>query len=390
MIVGTMLISTVSAQDEKDYSVTSKEAFKHANAHMIRFVESNITDFKEWEGASIDTKPLELYDINGKKLFYQFSVSKNNNIIGKIDIGADKTLGQSVQVIEFNPKPFDAAEAMKKSIEIARNEYPDGEVKLTRIVVYSYPSIGAMTVVKDKITGNEYRIFVDVYSLDEVEDKPPTETELGVWSMYEQISKNKIDENLKEWNESDQRTKSVDKEATGIGINISTSITEEKMEKLIANAAVASTGTSVYLNVPRHGQEASNYCAPTCGQMIAERNGVYYSQAQIYAVMGGTGGGITYPQQVSFYQSPTSSGGLGKTNSYSTTTISFSTATYEIDHGRPFVSGNTYHVRVCRGYSTVSGNYLAINDPLPVGSTSGSYYMEQAGSSSDTIRIYVK
>lgn len=315
---------------------------------------------------------------------------KNNNIIGKIDIGADKTLGQSVQVIEFNPEPFDASEAMKKSIEIARNKYPDGEVKSTRMVVYSYPSIGAITAVKDKTTENEHRIFVDVYSLNEVEDKPPTETEIGVWSMYEQVSKNEIDKNLKEWNESDQRTKSVDKEATGIGINIFTSITEEKMEKLIVNAGVASTGTSVNLNVPRHGQETSYYCAPTCGQMIAERNGVYYSQDQIYAVMGGTGGGITYPQQVSFYQLPTSSGGLGKTNSYSTTTISFSTATSEIDHGRPFVSGNSGHVRVCRGYSTVSGNYLSINDPLPAGSTSGSYYMEQAGSSSDTRRIYVK
>lgn len=67
---------------------------------------------------------------------------------------------------------------MGKSIEIAKNEYPDGEIKSTIMVVYDYPEIGAMTVVKDKTTGDEYRIFVDAYSLNEVEDKPATKTEL--------------------------------------------------------------------------------------------------------------------------------------------------------------------------------------------------------------------
>lgn len=43
---------------------------------------------------------------------------------------------------------------MKKSIEVANKEYPDGKIKSTQMVVYSYPSIGAMTVVKDKTSGD--------------------------------------------------------------------------------------------------------------------------------------------------------------------------------------------------------------------------------------------
>jgi hypothetical protein len=101
LLVGVVLVPAVNAQEENKYSITVEEAFKHANAHMIHFIASDITDFKEWKKASIDPKPLELYDINGQKLYYQFSVYKNSNLIGKIYIGADKTLGQSVQIVDL-------------------------------------------------------------------------------------------------------------------------------------------------------------------------------------------------------------------------------------------------------------------------------------------------
>jgi hypothetical protein len=106
MLVGVALIPAVSAQEEKDYSVTAEEALKHANANMIHFIATNPQGFENWTGASIDSKPVELYDINGQKLFYQFSVYKNTNLIGRIDIGANKTLGQttvSQQVLKCLP-----------------------------------------------------------------------------------------------------------------------------------------------------------------------------------------------------------------------------------------------------------------------------------------------
>lgn len=199
LLVGMMLVPTVNAQEENSHSVTAEEAFKHANTRMIRFIATDTEKFGSWKGASIDPKPLELYDINGQKLYYQFSVYENNKTIGKIDVGANKTLGQPIQVIEFNPIPFNMTEVMEKSIETAKSNYPTGEIKSTKMVVYSYPKIGAMTVVKDKTTGDEHRIFVDAYTLDVVPDEPTTETKLGVCSIYEQKSKNEIDENLKKW-----------------------------------------------------------------------------------------------------------------------------------------------------------------------------------------------
>ena len=238
LLVCIVFVSAASAQGN-DYSVTSKKALEHANAQMIQFMTTNTKDFENWTESSIDPKPLELYDINGQKLFYQFSVYKNNNLIGRIYIGANKTLGQSVRLVEFNPKPFNAAEAMNKSIETAKTKYPAGEIVSTKMVVYDYPEIGAMTIVKDKTTGDEYRIFVDAYTLDVVPDKPATETQRGVWSMYEKISKNQIDENLKKWQNSEDLTKSIEQAATDKGVNINVPVTEENIKKLSGNTTIA-------------------------------------------------------------------------------------------------------------------------------------------------------
>ncbi len=383
LLVGMVLVPAVNAQEENGYSVTAEEAFKHANAHMINFIATDAPYFENWTGASIDPKPLELYDPSGQKLYYQFSVYKNNKLIGIIDIGADKKLGQTVQLVEFDPKPFDTTEAMKKSIDVAKNEYPDGEIKSTKMVVYDYPLIGAMTVVKDKITGDEHRIFVDVYTLNVVPDEPATETKRGIWSIYERRLKNGIDKNLKDWQESDNLTKSIEQEATNKGINVSTPITEEQMEKLSDNLVI--TATTKTLNVPLYGGEQTYYCGPATAQMIAAYYGVSHTQDYIYGIMGGVApSGVTNPQQLTYYKS---SQGLAKTHSIEDEVLYFSEVVTEINNNRPFKSGISDHARACVGYYSDTGEQvLALNDPSP--RWSGSYKLEAFGS--EVNRIYVR
>lgn len=236
LLVSMALIPAANAQEEKDYSITVEEAFKHANAHMISFIAADAPGFENWTDASVDAKPLELYDINGQKLYYQFSVYKKNKTIGTINVCANKTLGSSIQNIRFDPKPYKTAEAMKKSKKIANDKYPTGEIRSTVMVVYSYPKVGAMTIIKDKGTGDEYRIFVDAYTLDEIQDKPINKTEdgdLGVWSMYETMLENGVEENLKEWQKSDNFTKSIEQAATS-AFNVSDSSTSGKLYERIA------------------------------------------------------------------------------------------------------------------------------------------------------------
>jgi len=386
LLVGMILIPAASAQEEKNHSVTAEKAFEHANAQMISFISGDAPNFENWTGASIDPNPQELYDINGQKLFYQFSVYNEKKLIGTIDICADKTLGHSINDIAFDPEPFKAAEAMTKSIEIAKNKYPDGKIKSTIMVVYSYPSIGAMTVVKDKITGVEHRIFVDAYTLNEVEDKPATETELGVWSMYEMILENGVEENLKEWEKSDQFTKSIEQAAANKGVDINVAVTEENMKKLSGDAAVMAS-TSKKLGVPLRGQEDEYFCVPASCQMIS----LYYgyptpSQTYIYEYEGGDYlSGLAAEDAVHYCKYK-----LDKSGTVIYTQLSNVDAIKEIDNYRPFFSLITGHSRVCQGYKIDGGyTYLYINDPEPIGS-SGTPKIERTYGSKEIKRVYVR
>lgn len=253
------------------------------------------------------------------------------------------------------------------------------------MVVYDYPLFGAMTVVKDKATGDEHRIFVDVYTLEVVPDKPATETERGIWSIYEQRLKNGIDENLKAWQESDNLTKFIERKTTSMEINISAPVTDEQMKKLSGDATIKATATTKTLNVPLYGQTTNYYCAPASAQMIAAYYGVSHSQDYIYGIMGGVApNGVDLNRQLTYYKS---SQGLAKTNSVKDYDLYFNEAVTEINNNRPYVSGLTGHARACVGYYYAPGDQvLAINDPSPM--WSGEYLLESFGSEVD--RIYVR
>jgi len=387
ILISIMFTPAANAQKENVYGITADEAFEHANAQMISFIAAGAPKFENWAGASIDPKPLELYDINGQKLFYQFSVYKDSDLIGSIDIYANKMLGYSFNDIAFDPEPYKAVEAMKKSIETAKKNYPTGEITSTEMVVYSYPSIGAMTAVKDKTTGVESRIFIDAYTLDEIQDKPATETELGVWSMYDQILKKGKDKNLKEWEKSDQFKKSIKQTTANKGVNFNVAVTEENIKKL-SNAAMITASTSKKLGVPCRGQESDIYCGEASIQMVS----LYYGyptpkQERIYDY---------------FFDSEDEPAGLNPAEiiqwagdkwnktGYLTTNCTSSGAVNEINSYRPFYSMTSSHYRVCQGYLIQNGyTSMYINDPMPVGSN-GTPKVERIGNGTEKKRIYVR
>lgn len=314
---------------------------------------------------------------------------------------ADKTLGPSVNAFEFNPEPYKAAEAMKKSKEIAKGRFPTGKIKSTNLVVYSYPSIGAMTVVKDKIAGVEYRIFVDAYTLDEVEDKPATETEPGVWSVYEMKLENGVEVNLKDWDKSNQLTKYIEQAADKKGIDINLPVTEENMKKLSLPITenmktMTVSATTVYppsksLSVPVIGQENSVFCGPASIQMVAsyEKLKPLETQSKIYHNKHSGGradevGGLSAPgvRDYCIYVL-----NKGNTEDLNKGQFSKTTVKNEICNGRPYISAISGHFRVCRGYNDLGYTfYLSINDPKPYGK--GSTRLETYGT--ELIHVYVK
>jgi hypothetical protein len=386
LLVSMTLIPAVSAQQDKDYYVTAKEAFKHANAHMISFIAADVPGFENWTGASIDTKPLELYDISGQKLFYQFSVYKENEVIGTIDVCAEKTLGPSIYDIKFDPEPYNVDEAMKKAKEIANTRYPDGKIKSTVMVVYSYPKVGAMTTIKDKATGEEYRIFVDAYSLEEVQDNPINETrlgDLGVWSLSETMLKNDLEDNLKAWQESDNFTKSIEQMLTDEGFNTNATLTEQDIIKISSDATIK-TVTSKTLSVPAYTQETDYYCVPASIKMLCE----YFNdptipptQTYIFTYLDGLEDyGLSSEDICEWVEDV-----WDKTPTVRTSGLYNIDIVTEIDNNRPFFSMIPWHCRVCRGYLNSGYFYEYINDPL-----TGSAAYECTYGGPETKRIYVR
>ncbi len=192
---------------------------------------------------------------------------------------------------------------------------------------------------------------------------------------------------MKKWQKSDELTKSIEHAATIKGININMPVTEEDIKKLSDDTTIVGRSTSYYLDTTLYGQENDHYCAPACGQMIADYYDVFHTQDYIYQKMGPgytTGGNVINNNQLNYYKP---SNGLNKPNSAYVTVFTFSQAVSEINNNRPFVSIRDSHSRVCSGYLSNYPEYLlAIDDPLP--EDYGYSYMETFGS--EDYRVYVR
>jgi hypothetical protein len=335
------IVPAMGAQSDDNYDVSVENALEHADAHVTYFSVADALKFEDWKDSYIDPQPVEFYDIKGKKLYYLFSVYSDTKMVGRIEVSANKTLGYSVQAFEFDPKPFDANKALERSIKIANDKYPSGEIQSTTMVVYSYPKFGAMCLVLDKTTGDEHRVIVDAYSLEIIPDKKQIEEEPGIWSVYDWISEEHVDKNVAKWDSSAEIVQMMQMPSFDMQRDLLTIGSKE-------------------LNVPLYGQENSYYCAPATAQMIAKYYGVTHTQDYIFGIMGGDTDGCSNSEQLTYYKA---SNGLDKDGSYYDSTPDFNDVVSEINSGRPLKSAVTGHARACIGYQDYGIRYVSINDP---------------------------
>jgi hypothetical protein len=112
LFVGLLLLSVVCISpaaadiDEKTIEmnyVSVKEAEIHAKTALYDFVLIGApgSNSKDWANSTVSPDPLIIYDTNGKKLFYQFTVENNGINRGAIKVAASKVLGDPIRTIEF-------------------------------------------------------------------------------------------------------------------------------------------------------------------------------------------------------------------------------------------------------------------------------------------------
>lgn len=122
LLLSVVCISPASASIdgntiEKNY-VSLQEAEVHAKTALYDFLSigSPGSSSTDWTNATVNPDPFIIYDTNGKKLFYQFTVGNNGINIGAIKVAASKVLGDPIRTIEFYSKDWD----MKTEVENAK------------------------------------------------------------------------------------------------------------------------------------------------------------------------------------------------------------------------------------------------------------------------------
>ncbi|MBN1432596.1 MAG: C39 family peptidase [Methanomicrobiaceae archaeon] len=371
-LAGAVFVPAVSAiKDEsiieKNY-VSVDDAYDHAFFALIEFYSAGILDDNEkWLGATLNTNPEIIYDINGQKLFYLFNVYKNGEKLGEIKIAASKVIGNSVITIGLQEEELDVEKLEKTVQEKAIQLSGESCSFSTKLVCYSYPKIGMMASYSDPKSGTENKIVIDSYDYSLVEEK-------DCFSYYEDIPSSIINKNIDSWINYDNLVREYYKSVPTITDARSLPLSEQII-KIMDKELIKSLTVSEYKTLSNfilHGQNHDNWCAVACAQMISEYHGVTRNQDDIADKMGiTTEQGATTEQQLYYYQSPIASDGLGKSNSNDYDLLYWDDVKDEINNNRPFVVENNGHSRACSGYwrsGSTDLTYLYLNNPAYGGS----------------------
>ncbi len=361
LLVSIAFAPTVTAKSNVDIVennyVGIEKARKHANIALLEFVAEGSPGLKgtDWKGAVINPDPLTIYDINGKKLFYQFSVEKDGKSVGSIKTSASKVLGSLIVTIGLKPLALDSDAALQMAKKNAKENYKDSEITSTTLVSYSYPKIGIMVQLRDLKTNKEQRMFVDAYDYSIIPDRMPKDNEPGVWSFYESIPEEEKVKRISAWEENDKKFGELAVKKLSNEINSS--------NPLVTTQSFKTLGVNLF------AQEQDNYCAPAVGQMIANYYGVSHTQTYIAGRMWTTSTGTNVSGMLNYYQND-----LHKSNSNAYSVV-WQDMVDVINAGLPFANLiSTVHVRTVAGYDTYAYNRLYILDPYPV--NQGDIYWE--------------
>lgn len=381
LMVSTAAVSAGNVLDNKkaieNNYVSVEIAYCIANATFDDFLSSGALPDKEFQNVVVNRIPLIIYDINGLKLYYQFNMENDGENVGFIRTAASKVLGCTVTMVQDHPDTTDYELAEKNSKNILVAKYGVAALSSPKVVSYSYPKMGIMfeTINSDgKIT----RIILDVHDYSIIpERKPAFKGDAGMWSVYDDIECDSIQNRLSKWDEYVKNIEFYDGKSSLIDISARSTFNYRKIWNI--NNLVA--------------QPNQFWCCVASGKMIAEWFGSGHTLDYIAGEMGaGTSQdptGATTPGELDYYQdSPT---GLNRNVQYYNAGLVTWNRAY--DHiqtkSDPLTSSVPAHERVCAGWGryTSGEQYLYIFDPGPI--NVGSTYWENWNSITHTEYILV-
>jgi len=379
----------------------------------------DVHGFKDLGGANLEEKPLIIYDLNGKALFYEFEIKNGDMVTGAVKASASKAIGSTAMQIQLTPRLWDPDVAFKKANEKVKDLYPKAKVLDAELVCYSYPKIGVRVTIEDPKTGNGSLIF-DVASLSLVQRFGADELEgFTAWSFYDQLILPEAANREERWNAHKKAFNALGKHSkriirkAGANKEIKKAFIEDyaatiaRLDRPVSPIIPIKPTSQNVIHYSPHctthdcwkllAQQTDMYCAVATGQMILDFYRYYYSQAEIAAAMGTGAGGTSNDGQTQGYQ---------KLSYYCLepvidTSADWAEAKAEIDANRPLKSGISGHARACFGWkraniwivSLPQPKWLYILDPWPWNADlcmGGAEYWEDWYAINHTNFIYVR
>lgn len=352
-------------EKREDLLVSKELARDHAITRMLLGILTETPRLEKWKGATIGPEPIEIFDLNGQLLFYEFSVQKNREIVGRIKVSANKVLGPAVYTAEIGPRRWDLEKAKQQVKKIAEEKFKGTIVASTRLICYSYPKLGILAVLVEPKTKEEIRVIMDVATYGLVPLIFAEEGQLGLatWSLYGSIPEKEKVDRISRWQDDNRLLEFLKEKAKQARIDLREKLSDQELQKLrsffqkeLSIAIWPPPPKIITLNL--NGQEDPDWCACATGQMILRHHHYYYEQNDIAQAMG------TIPPAPSpppFYPRGTTYGGfMSGMESLSRNylkaakddTPTWAETVSEIDQGRPLMSCIPHHARACAGYTS--------------------------------------
>ncbi len=389
--------------------VSKEEAYANALIEGAKFILSESNESQKQVKTVLDKKGLEIYDINGKLLFYDFAIISVKNQVATVRAAAHKSIGTPVISIRLGPQKWDLDASRRKIDEILKKKFSKYKVLEIKLVCYSYPKMGLQAhITNDKET---ISVIFDVSNFEIIHGKPEKEDFEGAyaWSFLDSIGKREIPSRVKRYAKAADITRKVFNGELGpeiyrindlyIVIDLSKLVFKTHNEKKLQFCThFRHDETGSHHCFILHAQQVNDYCSVATCQMILCYYHYYYSQNEIAPSLGYSSGGGCPPDVSAGYKSLSNNHLKSSFDSSPT----WNEARDQINLLQPMKSGVPGHARAIAGYSSnifsilgssTADKKLYVYDPWPWNAdlkAGGDIYWEDWDSITHTNFVYTE
>lgn len=359
---------------DADGTVDREQAFRHAVLAVRQAAASGVDDFEGWDRAEVDPDPIQIDDLGGQALFYDFTVAD----VGVVRAAANSLVGSPVVSLQLGTHAWSPREAMDRASKAASARLEQDAVA-TSLVCYSYPKIGVRVEHTDR-EGDRRAQLLDVADQRPIEvfgaDEPEGLTSYSFLGEAARAAPTRLRRfaaattELEAWNEAAPEVTE--------GRPIDLAVVRSLLLKEVSLAYFPLYSWNTVRYAPRcarpevfqlYAQQTNVFCAVATGQMILDFYKYHFSQNAIATAMSTGSGGTSNSGQVTGYESLS---GNGLTAVYDTS-ASWAEAKAEIDANRPIKSGIPGHARAVAGWKrhnislvgSTPSRWLKVYDPWP-------------------------